>query len=248
MPELLTAAAAAGFTRVGLDAVTVARALRDGGGTEHVVRLLRQHGLACTDVGVLVVDEPNAPTDAALLAELARATGARACIAVFDSSPTAASVATLERCCDLLAEAGARVALEFVSYSGVATLAEAVDVCGTVGWERCGVLLDSWHFFRGGAPWGALRRVGGDQLALVHVNDGVLPAGDDPVLESRHRRLPAGRGAFPLAKLAAVLAELGYEGVVSAEVLSEELRGLPLEAAARELMASLQSFAPSGRT
>ena len=222
--------------------------LRDGGGTERLVRLLRRHRLACTDVGVLVVDQPNAQADAAFLAELARATGARVCIAVFDSRPTPASLATLERCSEQLAEAGARVALEFVAYTGVATLGEAMEVCGTVGWERCGVLLDSWHFFRGGAPWGVLRSMAGAHLALVHVNDGAPPAGDDPIFESRNRRLPAGRGTFPLATLAAVLAELGYEGVVSAEVLSEELRGLPLEAAARELMTSLRSFARSARS
>ena len=140
------------------------------------------------------------------------------------------------------------MALEFVAYTGVATLGEAMEACGTVGWGRCGVLLDSWHFFRGGAPWGVLRSMAGAHLALVHVNDGAPPAGDDPIFESRNRRLPAGRGTFPLATLAAVLAELGYEGVVSAEVLSKELRWLPLEAAARELMASLRSFARSARS
>ena len=165
--------------------------------TERLVRLLRRHRLACTDVGVLVVDQPNAQADAASLAELARATGARVCIAVFDSRPTPASLATLERCSEQLAEAGARLALEFVAYTGVATLGDAVEVCGAVGWERCGVLLDSWHFFRGGAPWGVLRSMDGGQLALVHVNDGAPPAGDDPVLESRYRRLPAGRGDVP---------------------------------------------------
>jgi sugar phosphate isomerase/epimerase len=92
-----------------------------------------------------------------------------------------------------------------------------------------------------------LRALAGDGLALVHISDGAT-AGDDPVFESRNRRLPAGRGTFRLATLAAALAEVGYAGVVSAEVLSEELRGLPLEAAARELMASLRSFAPSART
>ena len=222
--------------------------LRDGGGTERVVRLLRRHRLACTDVGVLVVDQPSAQADAAFLAELARATGARVCIAVFDARPTPASLAMLERCSEQLADAGARVALEFVAYTGVATLVEAVEICGTVGWERCGVLLDSWHFFRGGAPWRVLRSMSGEQLALVHVNDGMPSTGDDPVRESRNRRLPAGRGTFPLATLAAVLVELGYAGVVSAEVLSEELRGLPPEAAARELMASLRPFAPSARS
>jgi sugar phosphate isomerase/epimerase len=197
-------------------------------------------------VGVLVVDRPNAKADAAFLAEFAAATGARLCIAAFDSRPTPASLAALETCGALLTEAGARVALEFVAYTGVPTLGEAVEICGAVGWERCGVLLDSWHFFRGGAPWRVLRSLAGDRLALVHVNDGALAVAD-AVFESRNRRLPAGRGAFPLATLASALAELGYSGVVSAEVLSEELRRLPLDTAARELMASLQSFARSAR-
>jgi sugar phosphate isomerase/epimerase len=218
--------------------------LGDGGGTERVGSLLRRHGLACTDVGVLVVDRPSAEADAAFLAELARATGARLCIAVFDSRPTPASLASLETCSAVLAEAGARIALEFVAYSGVPTLADAVEICGALGWARCGVLLDSWHFFRGGAPWHVLGSVAGDGLALVHVNDGGR-AGGDPVFESRNRRLPAGRGTFPLATFAAALADVGYAGVVSAEVLSEELRGLPVEAAAHELMTSLRSFARS---
>ena len=227
--------------------MTVAGFLRDGRGAERVATLLRAHGLACTDVGVLVVDRPNAQADAASLSELAAATGARLCIAAYDSRPTPASLAALDRCADLLAEAGTRVALEFVAYTGVRTLAEAVEVCEAVGWERCGVLLDSWHFFRGGAPWDALRAITGDRLALVHVSDGADAAGD-PVFDSRNRRLPAGRGTFPLARLAAVLAQLGYAGVVSAEVLSEELRGRPLDAAARELMASLRVFSRSARS
>jgi sugar phosphate isomerase/epimerase len=247
LPEILAAAAGAGFTAVGLDAITVARHLRDGGGPERVARLLRRHRLACTDVGVLVVDRPSAEADAASLAELAAATGARLCIAVFDTRPTPATLSALVRCGAVLSEADARVALEFVAYTGVPTLRDAIEICGVVGWERCGVLLDSWHFFRGGAAWDELRSVAADRLALVHVNDGA-DAGDDRVLESRNRRLPAGRGTFPLATLAAALAELGYGGVVSAEVLSEELRGLPLDVAARELMASLQSFCRGARS
>lgn len=247
MPEFLAAAASAGFEGVGLDTVTVARFLQDGCALDDLTELMHGHGLACTDVGVLVADGPHAETDAALLAELAAATRAGVCITVFDSRPSPASLAALERSSNALAQSGARLALEFVGYTGVPTAQDALDVCGAVGWERCGVLLDSWHFFRGGAPWELLRSLTGERLALVHVNDGGPPE-RDPVLESRHRRLPAGRGSFPLGELAGMLAELGYAGAVSAEVLSDELRGLPLAAAARELMASLEAFRSEARS
>ncbi len=227
--------------------VTVGRFLRDDRGLDDVTGLLHRCGLACADVGVLVADAARAEEDAALLAELAAATGAGLCITVFDSRPSPASLATLGRCSDALTEAGARLALEFVAYTGVRTVQDAFDVCEAVGWERCGVLLDSWHFFRGGAPWELLRTLTGERLALVHVNDGGPPE-RDPVLESRHHRLPAGRGSFPLGQLAGTLAELGYAGAVSAEVLSDELRGLPLGAAARELMGSLEAFRSEARS
>jgi sugar phosphate isomerase/epimerase len=247
LPEILAAAAGAGVEAVGLDTDTVAQFLQDGCGLDDLTELMHGHGLACTDVGVLVADAAHAEADASLLAELAAATGAAVCITAFDSRPSPASLATLGRCGDALGEAGARLALEFVAYTGVPTAKDAVDVCGAVGWERCGVLLDSWHFFRGGAPWELLRTLTGERLALVHVNDGGPPE-RDPVLDSRHRRLPAGQGSFPLGELAAVLTELGYGGAVSAEVLSDELRGLPLAAAARELMASLQAFRSEARS
>jgi sugar phosphate isomerase/epimerase len=51
----------------------------------------------------------------------------------------------------------------------------------------------------------------------------------DPIDEVvNHRRLP-GEGEFPLAADVAVFQELGYKGPWGVEVLSEELRSLPME-------------------
>ena len=104
----------------------------------------------------------DAEADAALLGELAAATGAGLCITVFDSRPSpprsrrsggAASTGRGRRAARARVR-GATPALR--------RLQDAVDVCGAVGWERCGVLLDSWHFFRGGAPWELLRSLTGN--------------------------------------------------------------------------------------
>ena len=145
----------------------------------------------------------------------------------------------------MLDEAGLRIALEFAPYGGLRTLSDAIDVCAAVGWERCGLLVDTWHFFRSGEPWQLLRSLDADQIALVHVND--APAMErELVFESRFRRLPPGSGTFPLAAFADALAAVGYDGVVSIEVLSSALRRRPPADGARELLESLHRSWPVG--
>ena len=143
----------------------------------------------------------------------------------------------------MLADAGVRIALEFAPYGGLPTLSDAIDVCAAVGWERCGLLVDTWHFFRSGEPWSLLRSLDADQIALVHVND--APALErELVFESRFRRLPVGSGTFAIGEFADALAATGYDGVLSIEVLSSALRRRPPADGARELLESLHRSWP----
>jgi sugar phosphate isomerase/epimerase len=140
----------------------------------------------------------------------------------------------------VLARVGVTLALEFVSYGVVRTLAEGMEICAAVGWERCRLLVDTWHFFRGGEPWSLLRSLDAGQIGLLHVNDGPLERRGDPVHEGRSRRLPVGAGEFALTDFAAAVAATGYRGVVSPEVLSAELREKSPEDGARVLMDALR--------
>ena len=143
----------------------------------------------------------------------------------------------------MLASAGVRTALEFAPYGGLPTLSDAIDVCAAVGWDRCGLLVDTWHFFRSDEPWSLLRSLDADQIALVHVSDAPEPEGD-LVYESRFRRLPVGSGTFAIREFADALAATGYDGVLSNEVLSSALRRRPPADGARELLESLHRFWP----
>ena len=240
LDDVLVAAAAAGFRDVGLDDLTVA-----GADPEQVAALLRSHGLACTDVGVLRVGVGDVRAQAEALAALASATGAGLCIAALYTPTPDEALADLRTAADVLDEAGLRIALEFAPYGGLRTLSDAIDVCAAVGWERCGLLVDTWHFFRSGEPWQLLRSLDADQIALVHVND--APAMErELVFESRFRRLPPGSGTFPLAEFADALAAVGYDGVVSIEVLSSALQRRPPADGARELLESLHRSWPVG--
>jgi sugar phosphate isomerase/epimerase len=231
---VLAGAAAAGFDAVGLDDMTLA-----GRDADEVAVLLQENELTCTDVSVLRADD-GVSAQAKSLATLATATGAGVCIAAL-ATRSAASMDNLRAGAGILAEAGVRTALEFVPYGGVRTLSEGIDVCAEIGWDRCGLLLDSWHFFRSGADWDLLRSLAPEQIALVHVNDAPPPVGD-LAYASRFRRTPPGDGTFPLADFLDALEAIRYEGVVSLEVLSASLRSRPPAEGARELHDSVLSI------
>jgi sugar phosphate isomerase/epimerase len=231
LEDVLAAAAGAGFAHVGLDDVSVGD--RE---PEDVAALLAEHGLRCTEVGVLRI---GAAADPARLAALAAAVGACTCIAAVSRHSTTA-VSELRAAADTLHPLGIRIALEHAAYSGLRTVADAVDVCAAVGWDRCGLLVDSWHVFRAEAdPWRTLAALDASQIELVHLNDGAAePVGGDAAHESRFDRLPPGRGDLDLGRFLDLLDTIGYDGVVSLEVLSAELRRRTPLAAARELYTS----------
>ena len=240
LEAVLDGVAGAGFAAVGLDHYTTDA----HGRIDDLGRMLATRGLRCTDVGVLPIGEPGIVDAAVRLAHTASATGAKLCIAAF-YGPAHDPVGDLRAAADVLAGTGVRLALEFTAYGELRSLSHAAELCDAVGWDRCGLLVDTWHFFRGGAPWPLLRELRGDRIALVHVNDGARPSGLDPVFEGRFRRLPPGTGTFAIDDFAGALDAIGYDGPISVEVLSTELRQLPPAEGARQLLASLRNSWPT---
>ena len=238
LEEILDAATAAGFAGVGLDVFTA-------GDPDAAAAALHARGLQCTDVSVLLLGRPGTREAAERLAGLATAVEASVCIAAVPG-PVARdeAVRELDTAAATLADAGVRIALEFAVYGGLTRLADAVALCEAVGWERCGLLVDTWHFFRTGEPWALLRALPADRIALVHVNDGPRAAGPDPVAEGRRGRLAPGRGELPLGEFAAALDAAGYRGPLSVEVLADDVRLAPPADGARLLLSSLRATWP----
>lgn len=239
LPVVLDGAGAAGFELVEL--VDLDRA-SVGDARDEVGELLAARGLRCSEVGVLCVgaDGAGALAVAADLAELGRASRASCCVAVLDTDVDTA-VGVLAACAEPLHEAGLRLALEFVPYTPLRTIRDARAVCEKVGWDRCGVLVDSWMFFRSGASWADLAALDAGEVAAVQLCD-AGPMVDDLVTESRHRRTPPGQGDYDLVRFLAELRSLPYRGPVSIELLSSELRRLPPAVQADIAMRSLRPF------
>lgn len=235
MPEwpleaVLDGVAAAGFAAIGLDHYSLGD--RD---PKRVASALRERGLVCSDLGIVRLGELRR-ADVKALTGAAAALGAGLCIAAAYRTLTRDdAVRDLCAAADLLAPAGIRLAFEFTSYGNPTSLADAVAICEEVGWERCGVLVDAWHVFRGGESLADLAALDGGRIALVHVDDGAAEPLPDALLDGRFHRLPPGAGAFPLDAFFDALAAAGYDGPVGVEVLSEELRRLPPAEGARLL-------------
>ncbi len=242
LETVLDGAAAAGFAAVGLDHYTTGA----HGRVDDLGTMLTARGLRCSDVGVLPIGGHGVVEAADHLARTAATTGAKLCIAaLYAPTARADAIRQLRASADIFEAAGLRIALEFTAYGALQSPQAAVDLCEAVGWDRCGLLVDTWHFFRGGEPWALLRALDGDQIALVHVNDGPPANGLEPVFEGRFRRLPAGAGTFAIDEFAATLDAIGYRGPVSVEVLSTELRRLPPADGARRLFDSLSESWPA---
>ena len=108
-------------------------------------------------------------------------------------------------------EVGVRPALE--THDSHPTGALVADVLGRVSSPVVGAVWDLMHPWRVGEPladtWAALHPWLEDGRGWVQVKDAALPGRPLP--------LPLGEGTLPLDPFAALLADVGYDGVVSLE-------------------------------
>jgi sugar phosphate isomerase/epimerase len=159
--------------------------------------------------------------------------GSLGALAPFPSqAPVEELAGCFARLCDQAAEHGVRVQLEFTPFPPVPDLATAWEIVSQAGRANGGVLLDTWHFFRGRPDLELLASIPGDRIMGVQLSDG-RPEFRESLLKDtfRHRELP-GEGSFDLVGLLNVLQSTGGLNQVGPEVLSVELQALePSEAA-----------------
>ena len=122
------------------------------------------------------------------------------------------------------AEHGTRVALEFMPFANISTLASALEIVEAAGEPSGGLLLDVWHLERSGADPADVRAVPIEAVLAVELDDGsAVPVGD-PYDDTCLRRLLPGEGDFRVAAFAAALIRAGWHGPWGVEIISETYR------------------------
>jgi sugar phosphate isomerase/epimerase len=223
LPEFFDAAVAAGFESVGIDLASTRSSFSDDTTHAAIAAALQIRRLACSDVGILFLGVPWTEDHAHQLAALADELKASTCLATFAAPVTDESIEQLRRCAALLHDAGARIALEYMPVGELKSIADASSICAEIGWDRCGLLLDSYHVCRAGPVGQQLSGLSAEQISLVQLADGDVPLRESPAVDARRYRLPAGYGGLAIPEFVSRLHTLGWAGIISPEVLAEDL-------------------------
>jgi sugar phosphate isomerase/epimerase len=135
-----------------------------------------------------------------------------------------------ELCADAANHTDATIAYEFMPYDAVVnTLDRALAVAEGADAPNGGLAFDTWHLGKLDIAPEDLRRIPPRFVSWVELSDGPYGIADEWLDEVINRRKLPGEGDFPIRDYVREFRELGYDGPWGVEVLSEELRNLPIE-------------------
>lgn len=148
----------------------------------------------------------------------------------------------------VLGDHGLRLGLEYVGpktswtagrYPFIHTMAETKELIAEIHGENVGLMLDSWHWYNARETADDLLTLAGRDVVCCHLND--APAGV-PIDQQRdgRRELPCATGVIDLRAFLGALVKIGYDGPISAEPFSAELRKMPTEDAMAATAAAMK--------
>jgi sugar phosphate isomerase/epimerase len=232
--DLVSAASAAGFTAVGINADRV-----DAGAVEAYAAA----GVRCHELLAFIVgdDESATMASAEQLADRAQTIGADWVLTVFT---TKVPPKRIQRCAKLFDDAGAGIAVEYSPLGAIPTISDGMEyVRAASQYARAGLMIESWHFCFSDNTWEDLAAVPLDDIAYLQFTDALEPEYRERMIrESLHRRALPGEGVLELNRFAATLLDRGWDGMVSVEVLSAALRQLPVDALVERLYATTAPY------
>jgi sugar phosphate isomerase/epimerase len=248
------AAAAAGFTGIGLHVDDLARTAASGLDAAGMRNVLAGAGLRLVEIEflggwALDVDQAALAATTAAVEAVADALGGRHVSAGefrtgrLDLDAAAARLAGLA---ERLAERGLRVALEAFPWSALPDVDTAVELLRRAGSAHAGLMVDVWHFFNGGGELDAFDRLPGAGIVAVQLNDGSRVTTDFLQHARAARRLP-GYGELDVVGLVKAVQATGFTGPWCVEVNTPVFRDLPVKEAALNAADAARSVLDAAR-
>ena len=158
-------------------------------------------------------------------------------------------VSRLKPVAQRLADQGLRLGLEFLgpyqfrkmgAHEFISTPGVMLELADAIG-PNVGLLVDSFHAHTSNTPFDYFAALPASRIVLVHLND----APNVPLhAQEDGKRLLPGEGVLDLNGFLAALGKAGYDGPVSIEVFSAELRAMQPADAARKTWAATKKALP----
>lgn len=240
--EKIKLASKAGYCSIDLDYADVFSYLSRGNQIQSLTLLLRKYKLKVNHMGVLhswqfndgiplIWGSDNKPTDGKsrllekvhLFFQNCAALGCKYTLAIPAIKQTSVfedMVDSYRKLCSLAADYEIYVALEFVGFAQqINNLKKAWEIVKASDCINAGILLDTFHFYRGESSIQDLIEIPVRRILTVHIND----AQDKPkdLLKDTDRVTP-GEGVIPLREILQVLREREYGGYFSIEILNRK--------------------------
>ena len=243
--ERVAAAAGAGFDGIGLNFPVYRRMLDEGWTPERVQAVLDDAGIRLLEIEALRIFDTEGAGPVLDMVDTFQPLHVQV-IAPFEGEvPLGPAGERFAALCERVAPAGTRLAFEFLPFTEVRDVADALAIIEAAGnpWNG-GLCVDSWHVFRG-TGLAQLDGLPPERVAVVQFDDGpMVPVLDDYLQDCIHNRQVPGEGEFDLVTF---LRALPADVPLSVEVIDDDLDELaPAVVAGRLADATRMLLATAG--
>jgi sugar phosphate isomerase/epimerase/4-hydroxyphenylpyruvate dioxygenase-like putative hemolysin len=206
-PELVDAAAEAGYRYVGLRLTRVTAVephypLATDPGLMRTTKVrLAATGIEVLDIELARIGPDEDPRDFQRFLEAGAELGARHVITQLPDPDRARKTDRFAQLCEMARPLGLTVDLEFPSWTETPDLNAAVRVLRGAGQPNAGILIDLLHFARSGSSVADLRQLPADWFHFAHVCDappGVPATNEGLIHTARFERLFPGEGGIDI--------------------------------------------------
>lgn len=214
-PQLVAAAAEAGYTHVGMRLNPAAPPeekqhpmLGDSPMRRETQARMRDTGVALFDFAVLRLKRDTDVAAFEPVLETGATLGARRAVVNGDEHELAPLAERFAELCELGRRFGIAMNLEFTPWTGVPTLARALEVIATSGHPDARLMVDTIHVDRSGATPADLARIPARLVDYVQVCDASGPRPTDfptMIYQARNERGFPGEGNLDLVAMLAAL-------------------------------------------
>ena len=131
--------------------------------------------------------------------------------------------------CAEAANCGTKILFELIVDAMIRTLPEALEMVEGAGAKNGGIMIDLWHVVKLGIQYEDVAGIPSDYLLGIELNDGTMECPWDLHEDTINHRRYCGEGEFDVKGFVDCMLKAGYSGPWGIEVLSEDIRELPLD-------------------